>query len=664
MLTVEHLRYAGDQTLSLIVDLINRIIEDVNQLSSSNLNTSIATIVYKGKGKNPYHHKSYRLVRVSPLITRIFDEHVRPYFLQSTRHKSNPNQYGYTSGVNYLLGALVRHESEMFCLDMKKTIFVCTLDGVSAFDVVSRAIQTRELYCEAEERGEFWRSTHFEYKNTKTRIKLNGKLSDELTETLGCKQGSLKSGDHYKFYVAPTLETLDKSELGLWIGPINVVVSCVADDILIMSDDQNKMQCLLDLAASCGKMYRIEYGASKTNITISGSETDRNYFKEVSPWQMNGDTVKVADDNEHLGLIISGSKQVEKNIDMKIQKARKSLFSLLGTGFAYKCTLSPSLKLYLYRTYTSPILRSGLSAMTIRNSQMEPLAIFQRKVLKSCLRLRKCAATPAIHFLTGELPIEGLLHQDVFSLFYNILSNPATKIFQITKYLLENSNDNSRTWSIHVRHLCSTYGIKDPLVLMKNPVPGKETFMEEVKTKISAFHECQLRQQALENSVMKFFNVSLIGLRGRLHYCLLDVDDSRKVALISPHVQMMIGNYFTGYLSSKGPTQECPLCDTLVTSYIDSLTHLIATCVALNAERNRVLEEYTTLCKNINSPIVFNDFQESKMKLAQFILDPASLNLNRRVNISDPNLHKFLKISRNFCFLINKRRREILTVKK
>ena len=160
------------------------------------------------------------------------------------------------------------------------------MDGVSAFDVVSRAIQTRELYCEAEERGEFWRSTHFEYKNTKTRIKLNGKLSDELTETLGCKQGSLKSGDHYKFYVAPTLETLDKSELGLWIGPINVVVSCVADDILIMSDDQNKMQCLLDLAASCGKIYRIEYGASKTNITISGSETDRNYFKEVSVWQM------------------------------------------------------------------------------------------------------------------------------------------------------------------------------------------------------------------------------------------------------------------------------------------------------------------------------------------------------------------------------------------
>ena len=156
MLTVEHLRYAGDLTLSLVVELINRIIKDVNQLSSTQLNSSIATIVHKGKDKTPYHHKSYRLVRVSPLITRIFDEHVRPHFIQSTRHKHNPNQFGYTSGVSYLLGALVRHEVEMFCVDMKKTMFICTLDGVSAFDVVSRQIQTRELYCSANERGKFW----------------------------------------------------------------------------------------------------------------------------------------------------------------------------------------------------------------------------------------------------------------------------------------------------------------------------------------------------------------------------------------------------------------------------------------------------------------------------------------------------------------------------
>ena len=127
---------------------------------------------------------------------------------------------------------------------------------------------------------------------------------------------------------------------------------------------------------------------------------------------MDGQTVEVIENNKKFG-----SQQIEKNVDLKIQKARKSIFSLLGAGFAFKSSLCPAVKLYLYRTYSSPILRSGLSTLAIRKGQMEPLANFQRKILKSCVKVSKFALTPAIHFLIGELPIEGQIHQDVFSLF-------------------------------------------------------------------------------------------------------------------------------------------------------------------------------------------------------------------------------------------------------
>lgn len=79
----------------------------------------------------------------------------------------------------------------MFCVDMKKTFFACTLDGVSAFDAVDRTIQVRYLYCSAQERGDYWRASASEYKNTKNKIKLNGKLSDDFVETQGVKQGNL-----------------------------------------------------------------------------------------------------------------------------------------------------------------------------------------------------------------------------------------------------------------------------------------------------------------------------------------------------------------------------------------------------------------------------------------------------------------------------------------
>ena len=67
-LSVEHLRYAGDETLSIVVCLLNKIIDNINYLSSTQLNTSVTSIIHKGKNKPFNHHKSFRQVRVGALF--------------------------------------------------------------------------------------------------------------------------------------------------------------------------------------------------------------------------------------------------------------------------------------------------------------------------------------------------------------------------------------------------------------------------------------------------------------------------------------------------------------------------------------------------------------------------------------------------------------------
>ena len=75
-----------------------------------------------------------------------------PEYCKLTKPIQNINQYGFTAEISYLMAALQRHESKQFCLDMKKKpFFSVTLDGASAFEVVSRPIQTRELFCTAKE---------------------------------------------------------------------------------------------------------------------------------------------------------------------------------------------------------------------------------------------------------------------------------------------------------------------------------------------------------------------------------------------------------------------------------------------------------------------------------------------------------------------------------
>ena len=94
---------------------------------------------------------------------------------------------------------------------------------------------------------------------------------------------------------------------------------------------------------------------------------------------MDNEPVKVVEDNDHLGQIVTGFRQEENNLDERIIKGRNSLFGLLGAAFSYKCHLSPVLKIHLFRTYTCPIIRSGLSSFALRTNQLSSLAIFHSK---------------------------------------------------------------------------------------------------------------------------------------------------------------------------------------------------------------------------------------------------------------------------------------------
>ena len=152
-------------------------------------------------------------------------------------------------------------------MDTKKTFFGCSLDGESAFEVVNKGIQLRELYC-AGERGEYWLASKYSYENTETQIKMKGQLSRRFSETLGVKQGHIKSSDNYKIYVNPLLDTVDCANLGVWLGPVNVGSSACADDEYLIADSQSKLQSLIDIAEYYGSMYRSHMVRGKERLQL------------------------------------------------------------------------------------------------------------------------------------------------------------------------------------------------------------------------------------------------------------------------------------------------------------------------------------------------------------------------------------------------------------
>ena len=71
------------------------------------------------------------------------------------------------------------------------------------------------------------------------------------------------------------------------------------------------------------------------------------------------------------------------------------------------------------------------------------------------------------------------------------------------------------------------YGLADPLQCLKKDAPKKSEFKEDVRTKITAFYEKELRNKAETNSNMTYLNVSVSGLRGKRHPALSNMLTTR-----------------------------------------------------------------------------------------------------------------------------------------
>ena len=225
--------------------------------------------------------------------------------------------------------------------------------------------------------------------------------------------------------------------------------------------------------------------------------------------------------------------------------------------------------------------------------------------------------------------------------------------------ILREAFDNSRTWIIHVKYLCEKYGLEDPLSCLNRDPPPKSVFKETVKTKVTAYYEKVLRQSASENSAMTYLNVTASGLRGRHHPALNNMITTREVQLSRPHIKFLAGNYLT-YKMKADRSGGSARCRTCLSGSDETYSHILATCLGLEEVRVKILPELQTLCTLSKNKINFENICQNEETLAQFILDPTSLNLSERLSVQDPLMNEFFKLSRNFCYKIDKTRIELL----
>ena len=245
---------------------------------------------------------------------------------------------------------------------------------------------------------------------------------------------------------------------------------------------------------------------------------------------------------------------------------------------------------------------------------------------------------------------------DIFTLFFTICQNPETTVNKLVCYLLKMTDNSSTTWSAHVRLLSRKYNTPDPLLVIQQPSSfTKESWRTLIHTKVRAYHERELREQASRNSRMRFLNVQTTGLTGRSHVALQGIITTRDVAKLRSQLKLLCCDLVTGETLGRqqGGDSSCKLC----LAPLESTEHLVTTCRPLSHIKERLLPELLNVVKDIapNCRILADPHSEH---LTQFLLDCTSLNLPNGYRLSPENkdILKVFKISRDWCYTLIKER--------
>ena len=110
------------------------------------------------------------------------------------------------------------------------------------------------------------------------------------------------------------------------------------------------------------------------------------------------------------------------------RKARRALYSLMGTGLHGENGLDPQTAMSMIRVFSLSILTYGLEIVLPKGKNLDNINRQFKKWIKQILSLYINVADPAVVILAGTLPIEAEMHIKAITLYGNITRAKSKKV--------------------------------------------------------------------------------------------------------------------------------------------------------------------------------------------------------------------------------------------
>ena len=604
-LTAEHFKYGGDS----LVQTVTNVVEDImngNEIPKI-FKEGLITPIYKKQGKPTYDPNSYRRITITSILGKITEKVHLNLVNNMLDEAQSKLQRGFTKDTSSTCGSLLLTEAIAESVDNGKPLYTAFIDASKAFDVVWHDSMLVKLY-DVGLSGHKWNFLNKWYTGLESAVKWEGDVSQPFPERQGVRQGGIWSPTGYKHFVNPFMNCLTRHRVGLYIGSIYLGVVGVADDLLLMADMPEELQCALNIQWSyaCQERYQISDTKTKTMQHNVKNQTDEIFL-------LNETQLESVHSYKHLGLIRESNNKLSNNllIEDRIKKARNTAYALMGAGFHGLNGINTEVSVCIWQTYVRPRLVYGLESINLSNCDIKKMELYQRTLIRQILHLPERVASSAMYILSGQLPVEAEIHKRRLTLYGNIVRKECVEK-DLARRQLAVKDSTSKSWFIALREILYKYGLPTAQELLDNP-PEKLAWKIMVGRHVNEHWKKEITQEAETKSTLKFLNKALYA-PGKVHPIWTQCKhNSNSLLKAYAQVKLTCGSYVLQSVRAKfnqfQVSKLCPLCR----EEDETMQHFILHCSELESTRASFISALCDL-------VVCEDNEE----LLGLILDPST----------------------------------------
>lgn len=365
---LETIKHGGEELIENLHQLIV-IIWDT-EIMPNEWRTAVICPVYK-KGER-LRCENYRGVSLLCVAYKIFTDLLRQRITPYVEENIGQYQGGFRRGKSTIDQLFIVRQIMEKSWEYDTGIFQLFIDFKQAYDTINR-----EALCSAMlEMGiptKLVNLTRMTMYNTKGRVKIQQRLTDEFIIEQGLRQGDGLAPILFNIALHKIIKEMKFDTKGTILTKEQQLVA-YADDINIIGRS---------IRAVKGSYETLKEKAREMGLEINVSKTKGMAIRMRSPgqnWTIGDDNIEIVDEFTYLGSKLNNKNTFEQEIRHRITKGNRALYALHKT--LKSKIIDKKTKVTVYKTLIRPVVTYGCETWTLTRRLEEMLDTFERKVLR------------------------------------------------------------------------------------------------------------------------------------------------------------------------------------------------------------------------------------------------------------------------------------------